>query len=95
MEVKSEPSQVKAQVARGLQGAVSTNQADQGLLVAWGGINSAVKREFSQQRTRMAFWDAEDVLDKLFTVYPQLPDATKAALPLKMAWVLDEDPGVV
>lgn len=95
VEVKSEPTQVKAQVARGLQGAVSTNQADQGLLVAWGGINSAVKREFSQQRTRMAFWDAEDVLDKLFTVYPQLPDATRAALPLKLAWVLDEDPAAV
>lgn len=63
--------------------------------MAWGGINSAVKREFSQQRTRMAFWDADDVLDKLFEVYPQLPDATKAALPLKLAWVLDQEPASV
>ncbi|ELT44191.1 restriction endonuclease [Arthrobacter nitrophenolicus] len=95
VEVKSEPTPVKTQVARGLQGAVSSNQADQGLLVAWGGINSAAKREFSQQRTRMAFWDADDVLDKLFEVYPQLPDVTKAALPLKLVWVLDGEPAAV
>jgi restriction system protein len=50
VEVKSEPTQIMAQVARGLQGAVSTNQAHQGLLVAWGGINSAVKREFSTNK---------------------------------------------
>jgi restriction system protein len=95
VEVKSEPTPIGTQVARGLQGAVSNNQADQGLLVAWGGINSSVRREFAQQRTKMAFWSAEDLLGKLFSVYPQLPDQTRAALPLKMAWVLDEEMGAV
>ncbi len=38
VEVKSEPAAVGAPVVRGLQGAMLSHRADQGLLVAWGGI---------------------------------------------------------
>ena len=42
-------------------------------------------------RTIIQVWDAEALLDQLFATYPRLPDSTKAALPLKQVWVLDDD----
>lgn len=91
VEVKSELTAIAAPVVRGLQGAISTHQADQGLLVAWGGVKSSVKREFAQQRTRIRIWTAEDLLDQLFDVYEQLSDEFKSKLPLQRAWILEED----
>ncbi|GES35894.1 hypothetical protein RAJCM14343_1143 [Rhodococcus aetherivorans] len=41
----------------------------------------------------MRVWDADDVLDQLFDVYEQLPEETRRAIPLKRAWVLDEEAG--
>jgi restriction system protein len=93
VEVKSEPTAIGAPVVRGLQGAVTNNQADQGLLVAWGGVTGAARREFSHQRTRMGFWDAESLMEQLFKVYGDLPQETRNKLPLKLAWILDEEPG--
>jgi predicted Mrr-cat superfamily restriction endonuclease len=31
------------------------------------------------------------LLEKLFETYPNLSEATQAALPLKQAWVLDDE----
>jgi restriction system protein len=91
VEVKSELKAVGAPVVRGLSGAVTSNAADQGLLVAWGGVTDPARNEFAQQRTRIAIWDASDLLEKIFEVYPQLSDETRVSLPLKMAWVLDDE----
>lgn len=91
VEVKSEPTAIGAPVVRGLQGAISAHQADQGLLVAWGGVKSSAKREFSNQRTRIRIWTAEDILDQLFEVYEQLSDEFKNQLPLQRTWILEED----
>lgn len=93
VEVKSETGQVSAPVVRGLQGAMLSNRSDQGLLVAWGGISKDAKREIRTDRLTMRVWDADDVLDQLFDVYDRLPEQTRAAIPLKRAWVLDEEAG--
>ncbi len=93
VEVKSEEGQIKAPVVRGLQGAMLSNRSDQGLLVAWGGINKEAKREIRTDRLTMRVWDADDLLDQLFEVYDQLPEETRRELPLKRAWVLDEEAG--
>ena len=91
VEVKSEPTAIGAPVVRGLQGAISTHQADQGLLVAWGGVSQQAQREFRHQRTRIRIWTAEDLLDQLFDVYPQLSDELKNKIPLQRTWILEED----
>ncbi|MEJ7744193.1 MAG: restriction endonuclease [Nocardioidaceae bacterium] len=95
VEVKSEEGQIKASVVRGLQGAMLSNRSDQGLLVAWGGITKEAKREIRTDRLTMRVWDADDLLDQVFEVYEQLPEETRRQLPLKRAWVLDEEGRVV
>ncbi|TCM39610.1 restriction endonuclease [Kribbella sp. VKM Ac-2568] len=91
VEVKSEAGQIGAPVVRGLQGAMASNKADQGLLVAWGGLNKQVQTAIRTDRLTIRVWDSEEVLDHLFAAYERLPDASRSLIPLKKAWVLDED----
>jgi len=93
VECKSEAGQIGAQVIRGLHGAMASHKADQGLLVAWGGLNRPGIQAIRTERLTIAVWDAEAVLDHLFAVYDRLPEETRARLPLKRAWVLDEETG--
>jgi restriction system protein len=93
VEVKSEAGQIGAPVVRGLQGAMASHKADQGLLVAWGGLNKQARNEMRTDRLTIRVWDSEDVLDHLFSVYDQLPDEIRVRLPFKRTWVLDEEVG--
>lgn len=61
--------------------------------MAWGGITKDAKREIRTDRLTMRVWTADDVLDELFDVYDRLPDEYRASIPLKRAWVLDEEAG--
>lgn len=83
--VKSEPSAIDVKVVRGLHSAMTQHRAGQGL-VAWGSVTSAAAREFKRDRTSFRIWDSEEILDRLFETY-----ARPARIPLKQAWVLDED----
>lgn len=91
VEVKSEPGAVGAPVVRGLQGAMLSHRADQGLLVAWGGITKDARAEIRKDRLTMRVWDADDVLDQVFDAYEKLPESLRSEIPLKRAWVLTED----
>lgn len=93
VEVKSEHGQIGVPVLNQLQGAVKNNNADQALLVAWGGLNKQAETLRMSQRLKVRVWTAEDVMDQLFETYDRLPDATRAAIPLKRAWVLLEETG--
>ncbi len=93
VEVKSEDGQVGTSIVRGLHGAISSNGADQGLLVAWGGITKDARRDMRTDRFTIRVWDADELLDEMFRVYDRMSEATRAALPLKEAWVLDEEAG--
>ncbi|NEE03790.1 restriction endonuclease [Phytoactinopolyspora halotolerans] len=93
VEVKSEAGPIGAPVVRGLKGAMASHQADQGLLVAWGGLGKAGVAALRTDRLSIRVWDAEDVLDRLFESYDQLPDEIRARIPLKRAWVLQEESG--
>lgn len=91
VEVKSEPTAIDVKVVRGLHSAMTQHRADQGLLVAWGGVTTAAKREFLRDRTSFRIWDSEELLNRLFETYGRLPDSTRARIPLKQAWVLDQE----
>lgn len=93
VQCKSEAGQIGATIVRGLQGAMASHKADQGLLVAWGGLNKPATQAIRTDRLTIRVWDADDVLNHLFAVYDRLPDETRTRIPLKQAWVLDEETG--
>lgn len=90
VEVKSEPTAVDVKVVRGLHSAMTQHRADQGLLVAWGGVTAPATREFLRDRTSFRIWDSEELLNRLFETYDHLPASTRARVPLKQTWVLDQ-----
>jgi restriction system protein len=91
VEVKSEASPIDVKVVRGLHSAMGRHKADQALLVAWGGVTKPASKEFEPLRTTFRVWDAEALLNKLFETYDRLPAATRAQVPLRQAWVLDDE----
>ena len=90
VQVKSGSGSTDVHVLRELAGAIKNFGADYGLLVSWGGFNSAAKREARESSYfNMRLWDAETFLELLFDNYDKLPSVLKAELPLKQIWVLD------
>jgi len=88
VQVKSSSTAVGASVVRELQGVVGRLNAEQGLLVAWGGLTQPARREIRQQFFQVRVWEADDVLRELTAVYDKLPGDIQADLPLKRIWTL-------
>ncbi|QRY40930.1 restriction endonuclease [Microbacterium hominis] len=88
VQVKSEPKAVSDTVVSQLHGAVARNAADQGLLVAMGGVTKPAEQQLVGQKFRVAVWDADRLQRAIFENYDELPADVKADLPLRRAWVL-------
>jgi restriction system protein len=67
---------------------MATFKADQGLLLSWGGFNTAVEREARLSFFSVRLWDADDLVDALLRNYERLPGDLKSELPLKRVWAL-------
>lgn len=93
VEVKSGSSPIGVQILNQLIGAVASHRADQALLVAWGGLNKQAEQLRMTQRLKVAVWNDEDILDRLFSNYTGLPEDMRQAIPLKQGWVLVEETG--
>lgn len=78
---------------RSIFGLKESMNADQGLLVAWGGFKRSVKREARGQHFSMLLWDADDLIDALFDAYGSIRDDVRSRLPLQRMWVLVHDDG--
>lgn len=91
VQVKSGPNPIDAPTIRQLHGVISTHGADQGLLVAWGGVNKVAAKELATQRFNLRVWDANDLVDSVFRNYTVLPATITAKLPLRQIWVLEEE----
>jgi restriction system protein len=90
VQVKSEATAVGDPVVQQLEGVVSRQGADQGLLVAWGGVTRQARQVLNTRRFKVKVWDSEDVLEGLFRNYPRLDPDIKSLLPLKQVWTLVE-----
>ncbi|MGB3414148.1 MAG: restriction endonuclease [Microbacteriaceae bacterium] len=90
VQVKSETSAVGDPVVQQLHGSIQRNDAEQGLLVAFGGLTKQAQTWLAGERFRIAVWDADDIIQQIFETYTDLPEAIRSKLPLKNAWVLDE-----
>lgn len=73
---------------RALRGVVENFRGDQGLLVAWGGFKGKVRAEAARSYFVARIWDAEDLLEALFSVYDRLSDDVRSELPLQRVWAL-------
>jgi restriction system protein len=63
-------------------------QAEQGLLVAWGGFKTSVDREVSTQFFRVRLWDSDALIDQLLLHYDKLDEDLRTELPLKRVWTV-------
>jgi len=90
VQVKSQDAPVDVGVLRELQGVMRQFSAEQGLLVAWGGVTKALAKEAQRLFFEIRIWDGNEVVRALQQCYERLPEMVQADLPLKRIWVLAE-----
>jgi restriction system protein len=90
VQVKSQQSRVGSEVLDQLGGVVSQHSADHGLLVAMGGLTTHAQARVDAQRLKVAVWDEEEVIRRLYEHYDAMPEDIRADIPLRRAWVIDE-----
>jgi restriction system protein len=88
VQVKSSGVPCDVTVFRGLQGTMTTFKADQGLLVCWGGFNTAVLREARLSFFAVRLWNASDLVAAVLRNYESLSKELQTELPLKRLWAL-------
>jgi restriction system protein len=89
VQVKS-GAQISDSVVRDLVGVVHSQGADQGLIVAWGGLTKPARDTVYSQQFKLRAWTAEDVIDATLRTYDRLPQEIRARLPLTRVWILAE-----
>ena len=89
VQVKSQSSKpIDAPILRSLQGTMQNFNADQGLLISWGGFTSQAIEDSRKNFFKVRLWDSGKLLDELIDHFDKLPDSLKAELPLKRIWTL-------
>jgi restriction system protein len=79
---------VDAPTVHQLQGTMKNFEATNGLIVAWGGFNSAALKEGRRLFFSVKMWDSDDLIKQLFDNYDRLSDEIKIEIPLKKIWSL-------
>ena len=87
VQVKSGDGPANHDVVLRLIGSVSNTQAQTGLLVSLGGVNSVAQKELDNNFFKLRLWQMPDLLKALHRTYGDLSDSTRAKLPLKQIWV--------
>ena len=93
VQVKSESTPVGDPVVQTLQGAITRFNADQALLVAWGGVNRQAEKFLETTKFQIRVWDSGDLMAAIYRVYPDLPADIRSELPLKQIWIPVEGEG--
>ena len=90
VQVKSGDSPIDRPTLDQLIGVMQNVQADQGLLVSWGGFKTSVDREKATQFFRVRLWDQDALIGQILANYDKLDDDLRAELPLKRIWTVAE-----
>lgn len=88
VQVKSGNSPLDRPTLDQLLGVMQNVQADQGLLVSWGGFKSSIEREIANQFFRVRLWDQDDLIREVLAYYEKLDDTLRAEIPLKRFWTV-------
>lgn len=87
VQVKSQTTAVSDTVLQQLNGAIHRFQADQALLVTYGGVTGPAASYLATQYFNVRVWTISDILSQVYKHYPRLPEEIRAKLPLKSIWV--------
>jgi restriction system protein len=88
VQVKSQVSPVDTPTLNQLIGTMQNVNAEQGLLVSWGGFKSSVDKMAPSQFFRVRLWDQDDLIDQLLEQYDRISPDLRAELPLKRVWTV-------
>lgn len=88
-QVKS-GSQIGAPIVTQLHGVMTTHGAEQGLLVAWGGLTKPARDALKNQHLRVRVWEAGDLVDAVLRTYDRLPEEIRTQVPLRRVWMLSD-----
>ena len=86
VQVKSGDSPVDRPTLDQLIGTMQNVNADQGLLVSWGGFKSTVEKERAAQFFKVRLWNQDDLISELLESYDELDESLQAEIPLKKVW---------
>lgn len=87
VQVKSQTGAVSDTVLQQLNGAIHRFQADQALLVTFGGVTGPAKAYLETQYFNIRVWTIDDIIQSIYKHYPVLDNEMKSRLPLKQIWV--------
>jgi restriction system protein len=93
VQVKSGKEIVDQPTLQSLIGTLHDTKADFGLLVSWAGFTAPVHKRVNELYFRVRFWGRKEIIDNLFVVYDDLPEAIRAELPMRRTWTLVPDEG--
>jgi restriction system protein len=88
VQVKSGDNPVDTPMLNQLIGTMQNVQADQGLLVSWGGFKGTIDKEIPIQFFRVRLWDQDDLVSELLDHYEQIDEDIRAEIPLKRIWTI-------
>jgi restriction system protein len=87
VQVKSQTGAVSDTVLQQLNGAIHRFQADQALLVTFGGVTGPAKTYLETQYFNIRVWTMDDIIQSIYKHYDKLDSEMKARLPLKRIWI--------
>lgn len=87
VQVKSSQSPIEREVLDQLIGVMQKVNAEQGLLVSWGGFRSSIDKEAAREFFRVRLWDSEALLEQVYNYYDKLPEDIRSRIPLKQVWI--------
>jgi len=88
VQVKSGDIPVDSPTLNQLIGSMQNVQADQGLLVSWGGFKSSIDKEIPAQFFRVRLWDQDVLISELLANYDKLDPDLRTDIPLKRIWTI-------
>ena len=90
VQVKSGDTAIDRPTLDQLIGTMQNVQADQGLLVSWGGFKSSVDKEEATQFFRVRLWNQDTLIRQILATYDRLSEDIRTELPLKRIWTVAE-----
>lgn len=86
VQVKSGDGPADQTVVLKLMGSMQASKAKTGLLVSIAGVNGPAQKLIDTEFFSVRLWQMPQLLNALYSAYPQLTDETRAKLPLKQVW---------